>query len=96
VSTNTSIGSSAPELLINLNHNLNGANGSSSTASNETTISLANTSSGEQLTVGGAQGQNGSSAQAVTINLNPQDTYELILNLLTPSTTASNDLSVSA
>lgn len=99
-SPSTSTGS-APELVINLNDNLNdnlnGANGSSSTAPNETTISLANTSSGEQLTIDGAQGQNGSSAQPVTINLNPQDTYELILNLLNPSTgTASNALSVSA
>lgn len=100
-SSGTSIGtstgtSSAPELVINLNE----GNSSSTTATNDvTTISLANTSSGEQLTIAGPQGQNGSSAQPVTINLNPQDSYELIFNLLnSPSSTSSssNALSVSA
>jgi hypothetical protein len=104
-----SSGSSTPEIVIKL-----GQAGSSSPVGNtnsnneEITINLGTGSSGTQITIdqGQSQGQtqNGSPANDVTINFNPQNSnsYELILNLLnsgstSPAQSGSNTpLSVSA
>jgi hypothetical protein len=87
-----------------------GQGGSSSSASpEEVTINLGSSSSGAQVSIepnqdatqGATQGQNSSPAEQLTINLNQQSNYELILNLLNSSATSStpsssNALSVSA
>ena len=82
-------GSSTPELVINL-----GQGSGSSSAGNtneEITINLGSGSAGTQITIDQGQGQNGSPANDVTINLNPQNNnnYELILNLLNSGSTSS-------
>jgi hypothetical protein len=91
-STTSSTGSTTPEIV-----NLGQGNGSSTAPAEELTINLGSGSSGAQIIIEGAQGKNGNSTEPVTINLNPQNNYELILNLLNSSSTnSSNGLSVSA
>jgi len=93
-------GTATPEVVINLGQ----GSGSSSTAPEEVTISISSGSSGAQVSIDATQGQTGSSAEPVAINLNPQgnNSYELILNLLNSTLTSqtgsnsSNALSVSA
>jgi hypothetical protein len=93
-------GSATPEVVIDLGQ----GSGSSATAPEEVTISISSGSSGAQVSIDATQGQNGISAEPVTINLNPQGNngYELILNLLNSTLTSqtasgsSNALSVSA
>jgi hypothetical protein len=103
-STTASSTATTPEIVINLGEG-NGASSSASSATSsanpeEITINLGS-SSGAQITIDGAQGQNGNAAEQV-INFNPQasNNYELILNVLnsslTTQSTSSNALSVSA
>jgi len=80
-----------------------GQGGSSSSASpEEVTINLGSGSSGAQVSIDATQGQNSSPADQLTINLNQQSNYELILNVLNSTATSltqsssSNALSVSA
>jgi len=77
-STGASNGSATPELIINL-----GEGGSSTAPPEKVTIGFSSGTSGPQITIDAAQGQNGSSADQITIDLNQQSTngYELILNL---------------
>ncbi len=97
-STSASSASATPELVINLGQGSSSSPSTSSSASpEEVTINLGSGSSGGQVLIDAAQGQNNSSSEPVTINLNPQSNYEIILNLLNPSSTSSsNALSVSA
>lgn len=90
--TSAASGSTTPELVINLGQ----GNGTSSASPEEITINLG--SSGAQVSIDTAQGQNGSNAEQVTINLNAQSNYELILNLPNSNATsgAGNALSVQA
>lgn len=93
-------GSATPEVVINLGQ----GGGSSPTPAEEVTINIGSGSSGAQVSIDATQGQNGNSAEPVTINLNPpgNNGYELILNLLNSTLTSptasgsSNALSVSA
>ncbi len=93
-----STGSGVSEIVINLSE----GSGSSSTSPEEITIHLDAGAAGEQLSIDTTQGQNGDSNQQFTINLNAQDNYEVILNLLNSSSTsptqngATNALSVQA
>jgi hypothetical protein len=90
--------STTPEIVINLGQ----SNGSSSATPEEITINFGTSSSGAQITIDNNLGQNGSAGQQQTINLNPQNNYELVLNLLSPSSTgqtpsaSGNALSVQA
>ncbi len=73
----------APEIILNLGQ----SSDSSSAAPEELTLDFTTgASGGEQITISN-QGQNGSSGQQQTINLNPQGNYELILNLLSANST---------
>ncbi len=96
-STSAASGSTTPEIVVNL-----GQESSSSSASpEEVTINLGSGSSGIGLDRNATQGQNSSPAEQLTINLNQQSNYELILNLLNSSAasstqSSSNALSVSA
>jgi hypothetical protein len=82
--------------------NLGQANGSSSANPEELTINLGSGGSGAQVTIGANPAQNGSTAAQVTLNLQPQTNYELLINLLNSTatnqtqSTSSNALSVSA
>jgi hypothetical protein len=95
-STSASGGSTTPELVVNL--------GQGSGSPEEVTINVGSGSSGAQVTIDAMQGQNGSSAEQVTINLNQQNNnnYELVLNLLNSTaasqtqSSSSNALSVNA
>jgi len=96
-STSAASGSSTPEVVVNV-----GQGGSSSSASpEEVTINLGSGSSGAQVSIDATQGQNSSPADQLTINLNQQSNYELILNVLNSTATSlsqsnsSNALSVS-
>jgi hypothetical protein len=81
--------SAAPEIVINF-----GQGGTSSSgAAPELTIDFQNASAGEQVVINGGQGQNGNPAPAVTLNLQPNHNYELILNLLNSGTAAQNNTS---
>jgi hypothetical protein len=97
-STSASSGSSVPEVVLNV-----GQGGSSSSASpEEVTINLGSGSSGAQVSIDATQGQNSNPADQLTINLNQQSNYELILNVLNSTATSltqsssSSGLSVSA
>jgi hypothetical protein len=103
-STTAAGGSATPEIVINLGQ----GSGSSSTSPEEVTINIGSGSSGAQVSID-EQEQSSSSAEPVTINLNPQGNngyqnngYELILNLLNSTLTSQsesssgNALSVSA
>ncbi|MGD0792682.1 MAG: hypothetical protein ABR920_13025 [Terriglobales bacterium] len=96
-STSASSGSATPELVINLGQG-SSSSATSSATPEEVTINLGSGSSGAQVSIDAAQGQNGSNAEQVTINLNQAKNYELILNLLNSNATSSssNALSVSA
>jgi len=86
--------STTPELVVNL-----GSGSSSSSATpEEITINLGSGSSGAQISIDSAQEQSGSSSEPVTINLKPQNNYEIVLNLLNSNSTgnSSNAVSVSA
>jgi len=96
-STSAASGSSTPEVVVNV-----GQGGSSSSASpEEVTINLGSGSSGAQVSIDATQGQNSNPADQLTINLNQQSNYELILNVLNSTATSlsqsnsSNALSVS-
>ena len=90
-------GPTTPELVINLPQ----GNSASSASPEEVTINFGNGSSGPTVSIG-IQGPNGSSTEQVSINLNPQSNYELILNLPDSNTTnqtqssSGSALSVSA
>ncbi len=95
-STSAASGSTTPELVINL-----GQGGNSSPAYPEkVTIDFSSSSSGAQVSIDATQGQTGSAADQITIDLNQQNTkgYELILNLLNSSATSqtAGALSLSA
>ena len=97
-STSAATGSSAPEVVVNV-----GQGGSSSSAfPEEVTINLGSGSSGAQVSIDATQGQNSNPGDQLTINLNQQSNYELILNVLNSTATSltqsssSNALSVSA
>jgi len=96
--SSTSTAATTPELVINLGQ----ANGSSSANPEELTINLGSGGSGAQVTIGANPAQNGSTAAQVTLNLQPQTNYELLINLLNSTatnqtqSTSSNALSVSA
>ncbi len=97
-STSASSGSSTPEVVVNV-----GQRGSSSSASpEEVTINLGSGSSGAQVSIDATQGQNSNPADQLTINLNQQSNYELILNVLNSTATSltqsssGNAMSVSA
>jgi len=97
-SPSASSGSTTPEIVVNLGQE----SGSSSASPEEVTINLGSGSSGAQVSIDAPQGQNNSPAEQLTINLNQQSNYELILNLLNSTATSltqsssSNALSVSA
>ena len=96
-SASASSGSTTPEIVVNLGQE----SGSSSASPEEVTINLGSGSSGMVATNSASQGQNSSPAEQLTISLNQQSNYELILNLLNSSATSltqnsSNALSVSA
>jgi len=99
-STGASNGSTTPELIVNLNL---GQGNSATAPPEEVTIDFGSGNSASQVSIA-TQGQNGSPADQITLNLNQQSTngYELILSLLNsnlPSQThssAGNALSVSA
>jgi hypothetical protein len=92
--------STTPEIVINFGQGSN----SSSASSEEITINFGSGTSAPQVSIEASQGQNGSSADQITIELNRQNTnnYELILNLLNSGSTSQeqsnsgNALSVSA
>ena len=91
--SSASTGSTTPEIVINLGQ----GNNSPAVSPEEITINFGGGASGAPAT----QGQNGSLANQITIDLNQQSThnYELILNLINSSSTSqtqSNALSVSA
>ena len=98
-STASATGSNSPEIIINLGQGNNSSTGSPE----EITINLGNGTSGPQISIEPAQGQN-AAANRIAIDLNQQSTnnYELILNLLSSGSTGStqstsgNTLSVSA
>jgi hypothetical protein len=94
--TSASSGTPTPEIVVNLGQE----SGSPSASPEEVTINLGSGSSGIVVDHNATQGQNGH-AEQLTINLNPQSNYELILNLLNSSAasstqSSSNALSVSA
>jgi len=97
-SASASSGSTTPEIVVNLGQE----SGSSSASPEEVTINLGSGSSGIVATHNATQGQNSSPAEQLTINLNQQSNYELILNVLNSTATgptqssSSNALSVSA
>ncbi len=99
-SSGSSIGTSTtPELVINLGSGSTSA--TPSTTPEEITINLGSGSSEPQVSIGPVQGQNSSSAEQLTINLNQQGNNEIILNLLNANAASqtqnsSNALSVSA
>lgn len=94
--TNSSTGSPSPELVINLGQ----GNSSSSSSPEQVQINFGGGNSGATVSIDATQGQNNS--EQVTINLQQQQNYELILNLLSASSAnqtlagSSNALSVSA
>jgi len=95
-SSNASSGSASPGFIISVGP----GNNSSAPSAEEITINFA-TGDGTGSQASAAQGQAGSPAQQITIDLNKQNTnnYQLILNLLNPgvaSSGASSGLSVSA
>ena len=97
-SASSTSASSVPEVVLNV-----GQGGSSSSASPEdVTINLGSGSSGAQVSIDATQGQNSNPADQLTINLNQQSNYELILNVLNSTATSltqsssSSGLSVSA
>jgi hypothetical protein len=57
----------------------------------EVTINLGTNSPGAQLTINSNQGTNGSASEPISINLNPQTNYEVILNLLNATTQNANN-----
>ena len=71
-------GSTTPELVVNLGQGNTGK-------AEEVTINFGQGNSGGQISIESGQGQNGSPAEQVTINLNQQLNNELILNLFNPS-----------
>ncbi len=90
-STSVASGSTTPELVINL-----GQGGNSSPAYPEkVTIDFSSSTSGAQVSIDATQGQTGSAADQITIDLNQQSTkgYELILNLLNSSATSQTQSS---
>ena len=94
--TTSSTGSGSPELVINLGQ----GNGSSANSPEQVQITLGSGSSGATVSIDATQGQNNS--EQVTINLQPQQNYELVLNLFGANsasqtqTSSSKALSVSA
>src|SRR5208282_1090977 len=97
----TSGTTATPELVINLGQGSGSLSASPSAAPEEITINLGSSNSGPQVSIGPAQGQNSSSAEQLTINLNQQSNNEIILNLLNANAasqtqSSSNALSVSA
>jgi hypothetical protein len=97
----TSGTTATPELVINLGQGSGSLSDSPSAAPEEITINLGSSNSGPQVSIGPAQGQNSSSAEQLTINLNQQSNNEIILNLLNANAasqtqSSSNALSVSA
>ncbi|HXY78721.1 MAG TPA: hypothetical protein VEH47_07890 [Candidatus Acidoferrales bacterium] len=99
-STGASGGSTTPEIVVNL-----GQENGSSASPEEVTINLGSGSSGAPASIDATQdatqGQNSSPAGQLTITLNQQNNYEVILNLLnssatSPTQSSSNALSVSA
>jgi len=95
-SASASSGSSTPEIVVNL-----GQENSSSASPEEVTINLGSAPASIDATQDATQGGNSSPAGQLTINLNQQSNYELILNLLnssatSPTPSSSNALSVSA
>jgi hypothetical protein len=99
-STSASSGSATPEIIINLGQGSN----SSAASPEEVTINFGSGTSGAQVSIDATQGQNGSLADQITIDLNQQsaNNYEVILNLLNSGSTgqtqssSGNALSVSA
>ncbi len=99
-STSASSGSATPEIIINLGPGSN----SSAASPEEVTINFGSGTSGAQVSIDATQGQNGSLADQITIDLNQQsaNNYEVILNLLNSGSTgqtqssSGNALSVSA
>ncbi|HKM86940.1 MAG TPA: hypothetical protein VJW96_12100 [Terriglobales bacterium] len=99
-STSASSGSATPEIIINLGQGSN----SSAVSPEEVTINFGSGTSGAQVSIDATQGQNGSLADQITIDLNQQsaNNYEVILNLLNSGSTgqtqssSGNALSVSA
>jgi hypothetical protein len=75
----------APDLICNLGQ------GGSLSSPEELKINLGSGNSGPGITIDATQGQNGS--ELVTINLNQQKNYDLIVNLFnSPSTTHAQDI----
>ncbi len=85
----TSAGSTTPELVVNLGQG-NAGN------AEEVMINFGQGNSGGQISIESGQGQNGSPAEQVTINLNQQHNNELILNLFNPSAPSPAQSSTSA
>ena len=89
--TSASSGTPTPEIVVNLGQE----SGSPSASPEEVTINLGSGSSGIVVDHNATQGQNGP-AEQLTINLNPQSNYELILNLLNSSAASSTQSSSNA
>ena len=82
-------GSTTPELVVNLGQ-------SSAGNAEEVTINFGSGNSAGQISIEAGQGQNGTPAEQVTINLNQQLNNELILNLFNPNAASPAQSSTSA
>jgi hypothetical protein len=85
----TSAASSGPEIVLNLSSN------SGTTNPEQITINISNPASGGGEQVSLSVGAQGSNAQQVTFNLNPNSNEQIVVNLLGESSSASSGSSSS-